>query len=144
MALGTLMPRSAGWHEAGAAGAAAAVRAADRAEAGPAVRTTTATATVIARRTAGALSALHNLRAIVALGRIAHDSALRTFGLRLAQFPFAHGAVHDLRVGGVRLFDSYHCSRYNTNTRVLTPEMFGAVFASVRAHLAADAASSEV
>ncbi len=96
------------------------------------------------RYLAGALSALHNLRAIVVLGRIAHDSALRTFGLRLARFPFAHGAVHDLPVGGVRLFDSYHCSRYNTNTRVLTPEMFQAVFASVRAYLAADAACAAV
>src|SRR5579863_10256676 len=62
------------------------------------------------RYLAGTLSALHNLRAIVVLGRIAHDSALRTFGLRLAKFPFAHGAVHDLPVRGVRLFDSYHCS----------------------------------
>jgi len=92
----------------------------------------------------GALTALHNLRAIVVLGRIAHDSALRTFGLRLAQFPFAHGAIHNLPAGGARLFDSYHCSRYNTNTGVLTPDMFRAVFASVRAHLAADAASSGV
>jgi uracil-DNA glycosylase family 4 len=96
------------------------------------------------RYLAGALSALHNLRAIVVLGRIAHDSALRTFGLRLAQFPFTHGAVHDLPVGGLRLFDSYHCSRYNTNTRALTPEMFRGVFASVRAHLTADAATSAV
>jgi uracil-DNA glycosylase len=92
----------------------------------------------------GALTALRNLRAIVVLGRIAHDTALRTFGLRLTQFPFAHGAVHDLPVAGVKLFDSYHCSRYNTNTRVLTPEMFRAVFASVRANLAADKVPSAV
>lgn len=96
------------------------------------------------RYLAGALSALQNLRAIVALGRIAHDSALRSFGLRLARFPFAHGAIHALPIRDVRLFDSYHCSRYNTNTRVLTPEMFRAVFASVRAHLIADAARSAV
>ena len=83
------------------------------------------------------MSALNNLRAIVVLGRIAHDSALRTFGLPLARFPFAHGAVHDLPERRPALFDSYHCSRYNTNTGVLTPQMFRAVFASVRAHLAA-------
>jgi uracil-DNA glycosylase family 4 len=96
------------------------------------------------RYLAGALDALPELRAIVALGRIAHDSALRTFGLRLAQFPFAHGAIHRLPAGGPRLFDSYHCSRYNTNTRALTPEMFRAVFASVRAFLASGDAPSPV
>jgi len=96
------------------------------------------------RYLASALSALNNLRAIVVLGRIAHDSALRTFGLRLAQFPFAHGAIHELPAGGLRLFDSYHCSRYNTNTRALTPQMFRAVFASVRAHLASGDTPSAV
>ena len=91
-----------------------------------------------------AVSGLKNLRAMVALGRIAHDSALRTFGLPLARHPFAHGAVHDLPASGVVLFDSYHCSRYNTNTGVLTPQMFRSVFASVRAHLqASDAISTE-
>jgi uracil-DNA glycosylase len=83
----------------------------------------------------GALSALKNLRAIVVLGRIAHDSALRTFGLPLGRFPFSHGAAHELSGALPTLFDSYHCSRYNTNTRVLTPEMFRAVFASVRERL---------
>lgn len=73
------------------------------------------------------------LRAIVALGRIAHDSTVKALGLRAAQAPFAHGAVHD--VGSRRLYDSYHCSRYNTNTGVLTPEMFRAVFARVRKDL---------
>ena len=82
-----------------------------------------------------ALNGLGNLHAIVVLGRIAHDSALRTFGLPLARFPFSHGAVHELPGGRPRLFDSYHCSRYNTNTGVLTQQMFRAVFASVRAHL---------
>jgi uracil-DNA glycosylase family 4 len=85
---------------------------------------------------AGAIRALPRLKAVVALGRIAHDSALRAFGARLAQFPFGHGARHALQSGDVTLFDSYHCSRYNTNTGVLTPEMFRAVFADVRAHLA--------
>jgi uracil-DNA glycosylase family 4 len=72
-----------------------------------------------------------NLRAIVALGRIAHDSVVRAFAGRIAGFPFAHGAEHELP-GGVRLFDSYHCSRYNTNTRRLTEEMFVAVMTAAR------------
>jgi uracil-DNA glycosylase family 4 len=82
----------------------------------------------------GALDALGNLRAIVVLGRIAHESALRTYGLPLARFAFSHGAAHELP-GGPRLFDSYHCSRYNTNTGVLTTQMFRAVFAGVRTYL---------
>ncbi len=83
------------------------------------------------------LAAAVDLRAIVALGRIAHESVVRACGAKLAAHPFAHGAEHDIPVGPrtLRLFDSYHCSRYNTNTRVLTPDMFRAVFASVRASL---------
>lgn len=76
------------------------------------------------------LDALPRLRAVVCLGRIAHESLLRTLGARLAAHPFVHGARHDL--GGLVAFDSYHCSRYNTNTRVLTPAMFEAVFADLR------------
>lgn len=75
------------------------------------------------------------LRVIVALGRVAHESVLRAAGMKLSVFAFAHGATHDLsRLEGepVRLFDSYHCSRYNTNTGVLTPHMFRDVFAAVR------------
>jgi uracil-DNA glycosylase len=83
---------------------------------------------------ATAIAALKKLKAIVALGRIAHDSALKAVAVRRAAFPFAHGAVHQLP-GGLRLFDSYHCSRYNTNTGVLTPEMFAEVFAAARARL---------
>lgn len=70
---------------------------------------------------------------IVALGRIAHDAVLRALGERPAQHRFAHGALHAL--GGparLRLLDSYHCSRYNTQTRRLTPAMFEAVFADAR------------
>ena len=59
----------------------------------------------------------------LALGRIAHDSLLSALGERRSAFPFAHGAEHSLGAGG-RLFDSYHCSRYNTNTGVLTTAMF--------------------
>jgi uracil-DNA glycosylase len=79
------------------------------------------------------MQAMPKLRAIVALGRIAHDSTLKTLGLRAAAAPFSHGAIH--QIGAVKLYDSYHCSRYNTNTRVLTPDMFRKVFAKVKADL---------
>jgi uracil-DNA glycosylase len=79
------------------------------------------------------ITTMPRLRAIVALGRIAHDSTLKALGLRNTAAPFAHGAVHT--AGAIRLYDSYHCSRYNTNTRVLTPGMFRNVFATVRADL---------
>jgi len=79
------------------------------------------------------MAEMPKLRAIVALGRIAHDSTLKALGLRNASAPFKHGAVHE--AGRLRLYDTYHCSRYNTNTRVLTPEMFRNVFAKVRADL---------
>ena len=79
------------------------------------------------------IAAMPKLRAIVALGRVAHDSMLKVLALRGAAAPFAHGAIH--AAGAVKLYDSYHCSRYNTNTRVLTPEMFRSVFARVRADL---------
>jgi uracil-DNA glycosylase family 4 len=75
------------------------------------------------------------LAAIVALGRVAHDAVLMALDSRKSAFPFAHGAEHAL--DGLRLFDSYHCSRYNTNTGVLTPEMFRAVFGRVRDFLGA-------
>jgi uracil-DNA glycosylase len=81
-----------------------------------------------------ALGALTNLKAIVALGRIAHESALRAMAVRLAAFPFAHGAIHRLP-NGLALFDSYHCSRYNTNTGVLTAAMFAEVFSAARRHI---------
>jgi uracil-DNA glycosylase len=79
------------------------------------------------------IAAMPKLRAIVALGRVAHDSMLKVLGLRSTAAPFAHGAIHPAEA--VKLYDSYHCSRYNTNTRVLTPEMFRSVFARVRADL---------
>jgi uracil-DNA glycosylase family 4 len=72
--------------------------------------------------------------AILALGRIAHDATLQAFGRRPSSFAFAHDARHALD-DGVVLFDSYHCSRYNTNTRRLTPAMFRAVFDNIAAHL---------
>jgi len=76
------------------------------------------------------IAALPRLRAIVTLGRVSHDSTLRALGLRLAAHPFAHGAAH--RAGALTVFDSYHCSRYNTNTGVLTEPMFRSVFADAR------------
>ncbi len=79
------------------------------------------------------IDTLPRLAAIVALGRIAHDGVLMALGARKAAHPFGHGAQH--AIGNFRLFDSYHCSRYNTNTRVLTPQMFEDVFAAVRAFL---------
>jgi uracil-DNA glycosylase len=74
------------------------------------------------------------LTTILALGRIAHESVLPALGLRRAAFPFGHGAVHQVRTD-LALHDSYHCSRYNTNTRVLTEEMFRAVFVAIRTRL---------
>ena len=75
-----------------------------------------------------ALASLPRVRIMVALGRIAHDNAMKTAGLRLADFPFAHCAEHLLPDGRL-LLDSYHCSRYNQNTGRLTAAMFEAVFA---------------
>ena len=80
------------------------------------------------------LAALPRAAAVLALGRIAHDAALRALKQPLPKFRFAHGARHELP-NGVALFDSYHCSRYNTNTRRLTPQMFRDVFDMVAEHL---------
>lgn len=76
------------------------------------------------------LAALPRLRAILALGAIAHHAVLGAKGLRRAAYPFAHGALHELP-GGVLLADSYHCSRLNTNTGTLTKQMFEAVFTAI-------------
>jgi uracil-DNA glycosylase len=67
---------------------------------------------------------------VLALGTLAHNAVLRALGLKVAAHRFGHGAEHDL--GGLTLLDSYHCSRYNTQTRRLTPEMFRAVFGRIR------------
>lgn len=68
---------------------------------------------------------------LLALGKIAHDQVIRALGLRVAAYKFAHEAVHALP-GGLQLVDSYHCSRYNTNTRRLTPAMFESVMRRAR------------
>ncbi len=73
------------------------------------------------------IASLTHLRVILALGQIAHNQVLTTLGLRRAAYPFGHGALHRLP-SGLLLADSYHCSRYNTNTGRLTTEMFEAVF----------------
>ena len=79
------------------------------------------------------IAEMANLRAIVTLGRISHESTTAALNHRRAAAPFGHGAVHD--IGKLRIFASYHCSRYNTNTGVLTPKMFQDVFAAARAYL---------
>ncbi|HMA30696.1 MAG TPA: uracil-DNA glycosylase [Casimicrobiaceae bacterium] len=72
--------------------------------------------------------------AVLALGRIAHDATLAAVGERRSAHPFAHAARHELP-SGVTMFDSYHCSRYNTNTGRLTEQMFRSVFDAVARHL---------
>ncbi len=79
----------------------------------------------------GQIELMPNARAVVALGRVAHESIVRSSGGRLKDYPFAHGASHALS-GGARLFDSYHCSRYNTNTGRLTEAMFVSVMTAAR------------
>ncbi len=80
------------------------------------------------------IAALPRLRCILALGRIAHDAVLTSQGQVRSRYRFAHNACHELP-GGLRLFDSYHCSRYNTNTGRLTPEMFSQVFDNIAEYL---------
>ena len=83
------------------------------------------------RYLAGEIDELAAGSAILALGRIAHDAVVQAVGARRSQYAFAHGARHALPRGRL-LFDSYHCSRYNTQTRRLTPEMFREVFEALR------------
>ncbi len=76
---------------------------------------------------AAEIQAMPNLKVILALGSIAHDAVLKALGLKKSAFPFTHGALHHLPMPLV-LADSYHCSRYNTNTGRLTEDMFLRVF----------------
>jgi uracil-DNA glycosylase len=71
-----------------------------------------------------------DVNTILALGKIAHDSVLKTLDARIATHPFKHGSVY--RIGKFQLISSYHCSRYNTNTGVLTTEMFETVVAKAK------------
>jgi uracil-DNA glycosylase len=82
----------------------------------------------------GRVAAVPALRAILALGRIAHESTLEALGLKRSRYPFAHGARHEL-ASGIVLFDSYHCSRQNTNTGRLTTTMFETVLANIATEL---------
>ena len=84
------------------------------------------------------LAALKKLQVVLCLGTISHGAVLSALGLKKSAYAFAHGALHRLP-NGLILADSYHCSRYNTNTRRLTPEMFQDVFKSIREHLATPA-----
>lgn len=79
------------------------------------------------------IAEMKQIKAIVVLGRIAHETTVKTLGAKRSEAPFSHGARAEL--GPLALFSSYHCSRYNTNTGVLTPQMFRSVFAAVRKHL---------
>jgi uracil-DNA glycosylase family 4 len=72
---------------------------------------------------------------ILALGSIAHNSVIKAFSLRQKDFKFGHNSLHQLKPS-LQLLDSYHCSRYNTQTRRLTPEMFKQVFAHAKELLA--------
>lgn len=86
---------------------------------------------------ASRIAALPKLKVMIALGRIAHENTLRALGLRPASYAFAHGAEHEVEgpQGTLVLIDSYHCSRYNTNTGRLTEPMFHAVFEKAKARL---------
>ncbi len=76
------------------------------------------------------LAALPKLKVMLCLGKISHDSTVRTLGLKLKDHPFGHGTQY--KVGGLTLLSSYHCSRYNTNTKRLTEAMFEDIFATAR------------
>ena len=81
------------------------------------------------------LAAMPNLRVIMVLGAIAHQSLLRAYGLKVKDYPFGHNVTHTLP-DGRRLVASYHCSGYNWRTGRLSRESFEAVFAGVKARLA--------
>jgi len=78
------------------------------------------------------MAQLHEGGVILALGSIAHKSVVAGMGLKQKDFVFSHAAEHVLPEDRI-LLDSYHCSRYNTQTRRLTPDMFDTVFARARA-----------
>lgn len=81
------------------------------------------------------IDAMERLKMILCLGGLSHGAVLTTLGVRKSHHPFRHGAIHE--IDGLAVADSYHCSRYNTNTGRLTEAMFEEVFAAVRERLAA-------
>ena len=82
----------------------------------------------------GELEILRKGAVVLALGQIAHKAVVMAHGLKLKDYAFSHGVKHAL-LGGLTLYDSYHCSRYNTQTKRLTPLMFDAVFSDIRNYL---------
>ena len=76
------------------------------------------------------IEGLGQVKVLLCLGKISHDSTVRALGLRLKDHPFGHGSEY--QVGDLTLLSSYHCSRYNTNTRRLTEEMFESIFARAK------------
>jgi uracil-DNA glycosylase family 4 len=106
----------------------------------PENKPTTAEIRTCSRFLSNELKALTAPTVLLALGAIAHESVLRIFGLKPLQYRFAHGAEHRLPEGHW-LIDSYHCSRYNTQTRRLTEDMFEAVFRQAKAKMESLAAS---
>lgn len=80
------------------------------------------------------IEGLPSLRAVLCLGKISHDNTVRALGLRLKDFPFGHATRYRVSET-LTLFSSYHCSRYNTNTKRLTEDMFMQVFADIRGFL---------
>jgi uracil-DNA glycosylase family 4 len=99
----------------------------------PANKPSTAEIRTCGRFLAGELAAMPP-RVIVALGRVGHDAVVRAHGARLRDHPFAHAALHH-PANGPPIVDSYHCSRYNTQTGRLTPTMFDHVFTLARHQL---------
>ena len=83
---------------------------------------------------ASELEALPKEAAVLALGSVAHGAVLRALGLRAKDFSFSHGVEHGLP-NGIKLYDSYHCSRYNTQTKRLTEAMFHDVFRAISGYL---------
>ena len=103
----------------------------------PENKPTTAEAATCRHFLKATVAEMGSLRAIMALGRIAHESVVTALGARPAAVPFTHGGAHAL--GAITLYDSYHCSRYNTQTRRLTADMFRGVVGAIRARLDAEA-----
>lgn len=82
------------------------------------------------------IDAVSSLKVLLCLGKISHDSTVRALGGKLSAHKFGHGSEYEL--GGYTVLSSYHCSRYNTNTRRLTEEMFFEVFSRAKALIEAD------
>lgn len=79
------------------------------------------------------IAAMTSLKAIISLGLVSHNAVLRVLNQKISAHKFSHGRQHE--IGDLRLFDSYHCSRYNTQTRRLDAPMFESVFAAVNDYI---------